>query len=704
MKTWKHFSIVGILAIIAFAFAACPPESGESELPVHEHQWGAWTVTTAATCVAKGVETRVCVGDASHKETRDIDIDPDAHDWEDWGNAVITKQPTCTETGNGTIACRRKGCNKTDTEIGNVPALGHVWKAGDDMEIEPTCTENGVGTRICERCTITESHGVLAALGHDWKAGEDAHTLPTCTTIGYGSQMCTRCEETKPEGEIPALGHDYQNWIQTTVPTCTTAGMDTGTCTRDQVTTTRTGATINPNAHQWGNWAQTTAPNCTTTGIETRICLLNTAHTEPRTGVAALGHNYQWVTIAPSFIEEGRDKEICSRCSDENGNTRNIVSALSITTTQQWTTTISQLNGKTGSYTLTIGDNFNVAGSTANTFGATATGSTLTITLKGSGVVSLNSQGNLIRIAANQTLIIDSTNLTLQGLKNGQNNATQDNNNSVVFVVQNATLELRNGTISGNTSSGGSGGGVYVYGGTFTMSGGTIRDNSVYTNTYPSNADRIDYGGGGVFVSNSGTFNMSGGTISGNTTSASFNVPGGGVQINSGRFTMNGGTISGNNANGSNSMGGGVFVWRTGTFTMNNGTISGNTTGYGGGIAVFGTFNMNEGSISSNTATASSANGRGVYVSEGIFTMNGGTISGHQGIAVFLRNPATFRIVTGTVYGSNGPSGMANTGGALSVETGATAQRGTFSGETWNSMGNLSGSNNTIKVVNGVLQ
>jgi hypothetical protein len=33
-----------------------------------------------------------------------------------------------------------------------------------------------------------------------------------------------------------------------------------------------------------------------------------------------------------------------------------------------------------------------------------------------------------------------------------------------------------------------------------------------------------------------------------------------------------------------------------------------------------------------------------------------------------------------------------------------TAQRGTFSGETWNSLGSLATTDNTIRVVNGVLQ
>jgi len=38
----------------------------------HTHDWGAWEVTTPATCEAAGVETRTCKLDASHKETQSI--------------------------------------------------------------------------------------------------------------------------------------------------------------------------------------------------------------------------------------------------------------------------------------------------------------------------------------------------------------------------------------------------------------------------------------------------------------------------------------------------------------------------------------------------------------------------------------------------------------------------------------------------------
>jgi hypothetical protein len=78
--------------------------------------------------------------------------------------------------------------------------------------------------------------------------------------------------------------------------------------------------------------------------------------------------------------------------------------------------------------------------------------------------------------------------------------------------------------------------------------------------------------------------------------------------------------------------GAGVYV-NGGIFTMNGGAISGNTheaqndNSLGGGVYVAsGTFTMNGGSISGNTVTSK---GGGVYVKDGTFNMNGGSITGN---------------------------------------------------------------------------
>jgi hypothetical protein len=100
--------------------------------------------------------------------------------------------------------------------------------------------------------------------------------------------------------------------------------------------------------------------------------------------------------------------------------------------------------------------------------------------------------------------------------------------------------------VSNNTAI--PGGGVFVYNsGTFTMSGGSVSNNTASSF------------GGGVFVDNSGTFTMSGGAVSNNTASE------GGVFVYYGSFTMSGGSVSNNTAS---SFGGGVFVYNSGTFKL----------------------------------------------------------------------------------------------------------------------------------------
>ncbi|MBO4914965.1 MAG: leucine-rich repeat protein, partial [Oscillospiraceae bacterium] len=132
---------------------------------------------------------------------------------------------------------------------------------------------------------------------------------------------------------------------------------------------------------------------------------------------------------------------------------------------------------------------------------------------------------------------------------------------------------------SGITNSG-TGGGVCVKNGTFTINGGSIAGCSAGGN---------DCSGGAIYASNA-TLIMNGGRIVNNSACKD----GGGICVDGGAFTMNGGTISGNSSlkaspDGLGGNGGGVSVYSdsnglNGVFTMNGGTISGNTADNGGGV------------------------------------------------------------------------------------------------------------------------
>ena len=116
MLNKNKIPIAVIIVILALAFMACE-DPAKSE-PEHVHQWGAWTVTTAANCTTKGVETRTCALDATHIDTRDIEIDSTAHNWGEWVGTV-----TCTEAGTGTRVCAYNGAH-TETRNDLQPLSG----------------------------------------------------------------------------------------------------------------------------------------------------------------------------------------------------------------------------------------------------------------------------------------------------------------------------------------------------------------------------------------------------------------------------------------------------------------------------------------------------------------------------------------------------------------------------------------------------
>jgi len=67
----RLLAVTALLALSAVLWVGC---GGDNDNPSggHTHDWGDWTVTTAATCSAAGVKTRTCKLDASHKETQSI--------------------------------------------------------------------------------------------------------------------------------------------------------------------------------------------------------------------------------------------------------------------------------------------------------------------------------------------------------------------------------------------------------------------------------------------------------------------------------------------------------------------------------------------------------------------------------------------------------------------------------------------------------
>ena len=145
------------------------------------HSYGDWEQTTAPTCSATGVETRVCAHNSEHKETRDVAIDANAHAWDE---GKITTNPTCSATGVKTYTCQHNS-DHTKTEDVAIDENAHNWDAGV-VTTPATCTTKGVKTYTC---THNGSHTRLEDVAID----ENAHA-PAETWTSENGQHYHKCE------------------------------------------------------------------------------------------------------------------------------------------------------------------------------------------------------------------------------------------------------------------------------------------------------------------------------------------------------------------------------------------------------------------------------------------------------------------------------------------------------------------------------
>ncbi|MDE6245096.1 MAG: right-handed parallel beta-helix repeat-containing protein [Treponemataceae bacterium] len=316
---------------------------------------------------------------------------------------------------------------------------------------------------------------------------------------------------------------------------------------------------------------------------------------------------------------------------------------------------------------------------------------TLTIKSLSDEKATLDADGKS-RVINAKPASVGNLNLTLEKLVIKNGNVADTNNGGGIFIyggtftiedceitdnnaqnggglyVERTTLLMKDTTISGSTATD-EGGGVYVNDGTLTINGGTFSKNTAQQ-------------GGGMYVTNSNSiFTMAGGEISDNRAYSA----GGGIYVKeSKQATISGTTISVNTANVD---GGGVFV-SDGAMLMVNGTITGNTAQQGGGVYVRednSEFKMTGGKISENKTTVEPATTQNRISGGGIFIYNNGqaiienteisdNTANNNGGGVYVNN-GTLTMNTGTIGGNT-----ANVnGGGIYVTDGATV---TMSGGT----------------------
>lgn len=262
------------------------------------HFYGDWVLDRNATCTETGTRHRTCseCGDVITETIDALGHDLVHHD---------AKAPTCTESGYDAYdTCTRCGYS-TYKEI---PATGHSY--GDwIVDKNPTCTETGSRHKVCSHCgdVVTEA---LDALGHDL-VHHDAKA-PTCTETGHDAyDTCSRCDYSTYH-EIPALGHDEGTWVVVKNPTCTEDGLEERRCTRcGKVLETRT---ITATGHSYGDWVVDKEPTCTESGSRHKTCS-NCGDVVTET-LDALGHDIiHHDAKAPTCTESGHEAyDTCTRC------------------------------------------------------------------------------------------------------------------------------------------------------------------------------------------------------------------------------------------------------------------------------------------------------------------------------------------------------------------------------------------------------
>ncbi len=285
-------------------------------------------------------------------------------------------------------------------------------------------------------------------------------------------------------------------------------------------------------------------------------------------------------------------------------------------------------------------------GANTITFDSTFFATPQTITLDGTQLELSNTTGTL-------TITGPAAGVTVSG-----------NNASRVFQVDaNVTASISGLTISGGNTTG-FGAGLYIDGGTITLTnctvsgnhgsnwGGGLFNNGTATLTNCTVVGNSGVSGGGLY-DQGGMTKLTNCTVSDNSAT----LRGGGVSDTGGITTILNCTVSGNSAV---SAGGGLNNNFGATTTMANCTVSSNTSAhYGGGLSdVAGTINLTNCTVSGNSASTS---GGGVYnlsvMSLSNCTVSGNSAAGNGGGLDDARGTVTIgnTIAAGNTGTSSGP-------------------------------------------------
>ncbi len=280
-------------------------------IPALGHNFGDGVITTEPTCTQKGQLTHYCTNYGC-VETITEELDSLGHDFMD--EFTIDIEPSCETEGQQSIHCNR--CEVTVQTI-VIPAKGHDWDEGY-IKTKATCEKEGERIFSCnvDTCSATKSE-IIEALGHDFMEDFITDTFPTCEKPGWKSQHCSRCKAITNATEIPPTGHIWGEGDTLRQPSCHINGEIIFHCIASDCEATKV-EEIPALGHQWDGGIIEKEATCLSKGIITYTCTIDSCRMTNTEELAALGHNFNetfTIDMPATCTRSGKKSQHCSRCS-----------------------------------------------------------------------------------------------------------------------------------------------------------------------------------------------------------------------------------------------------------------------------------------------------------------------------------------------------------------------------------------------------
>ena len=251
---------------------------------------------------SKVTATRVCKNDPSHVETKTVNT-----------QAVVTKEATCVAKGRKDYTAsftNQAFKEQKKTVVTPIDPRNHDWDKGVEIPSQDIC--GGHGKQYT--CRICEEFKVEGSGSHDWETAWTFYPEPTCTESGQRLHKCKKCDAFNfKDGEfkvLPPTGHDW--------------GKSSYTWSDNYSTVTAKRVCKRDASHAEEEKVKTTtkvieAATCEKGGENALSAEFENAAFEKQTKsvrTAALGHQWsEWVvTKEPTTTEKGEEVRTCSVC------------------------------------------------------------------------------------------------------------------------------------------------------------------------------------------------------------------------------------------------------------------------------------------------------------------------------------------------------------------------------------------------------